>query len=189
MSNPSKVFYAKTREDWRVWLKKNHKKEDKVGLIRYKKHTGKPSPIHREAREEAICFGWIDTTIKRIDDKKYVINFVKRSKNGRWSNNTLRYAKELEKQGKMFPAGLSAYKLGLSRPTHDFGIPVDPIIPSDLVEILSKTKTSKNFDSFSQSYKRTLLRWLFRAKLSETRKKRIDAIVNFAKNNNKKTKY
>jgi len=48
--------------------------------------------------EEAICFGWIDTTIKRLDDERYIINFVKRNNNSKWSNNTLSYAKELEKQ-------------------------------------------------------------------------------------------
>src|SRR3989344_7228006 len=114
-----KKFYAKTREDWRSLLQRNHEKGSKVGLIRYKKHTGKPSPTHQEAMHEAICFGWIDTTVNRIDDEKYMIKFSKRNKNGKWSDNTLRYAKQLIKEGKMSPQGLAAYKLGLSKPTHD----------------------------------------------------------------------
>ena len=68
--------YAGTREEWREWLRKNHKKERRVYLISYKKHTGKSSVSHREALEEAICFGWIDTTVKRLDDEKYKRTFV-----------------------------------------------------------------------------------------------------------------
>ncbi|MFA6887970.1 MAG: YdeI/OmpD-associated family protein [Candidatus Woesearchaeota archaeon] len=186
MLNLFKTTYAKTREEWRTFLEKNHEKEKKIRLIRYKKYTGKPSPTHKEAMEEAICFGWIDTTVNKLDDERYTINFVKRSNKSTWSNNTLRYAQELKKQGKMFPAGLSAYKHGLSKPTHDFGIPINPPIPKDLIEILILKRLRKNFDLFSPSYKRTLLRWLFRAKLLKTRKKRIRAIVSLAKNNNKK---
>lgn len=189
MSNLPKKVYVKTREEWRAWLQKNHKRENKISLIRYKKHTGKPSPTHMEAMKEAICFGWIDTTIKRLDDEKYIINFAKRNKNSKWSDNTLGYAKELEKQGKMSPVGLLAYKQGLSKPTHDFGIPANPSIPENLKKVLSQTKTDKNFDSFSSSYKKSLLRWLLRAKLPKTRKKRINMIVDFAKNNDKTAFY
>jgi uncharacterized protein YdeI (YjbR/CyaY-like superfamily) len=189
MPNLPKTVYAKTREEWRAWLQKNHEKESKISLIRYKKHTGKPSPTHMDAMKEAISFGWIDTTIKRLDNEKYIINFAKRNKNSKWSNNTLSYAKELVKQGKMSPAGLEAYKHGLSKPTHDFGIPANPQIPDDLMEILKQTKTNDNFHLFPSSYKRALLRWLLRAKLSETRKKRIGEIVNLAKNNDKTAFY
>ncbi|MFA5992858.1 MAG: YdeI/OmpD-associated family protein [Candidatus Pacearchaeota archaeon] len=189
MSNLPKTVYAKTIEEWRAWLQKNHGKENKIGFIRYKKHTGKPSLTHMEAMKEAICFGWIDTTINRLDDEKYIINFAKRNKNSKWSNNTLSYAKELIKQGKMSPAGLEAYKHGLSKPTHDFGIPNNPQTPNDLMRALKQIKADKNFELFPPSYKRALLRWLLRAKLPETRKRRINAIVNLAKNNDKTAFY
>lgn len=189
MSNLPKTVYAKTREEWRDWLQKNHEKESKISLIRYKKHTGKPSPTHMDAMKEAISFGWIDTTIKRLDDERYIINFVKRNKNSKWSNNTLSYAEESVKQGKMSPAGLEAYKQGLSKPTHDFGIPANPQTPEDLMKILKQTKTDEKFNLFPSSYKRALLRWLLKAKLSETRKKRICKIVNLAKNNDKTAFY
>jgi uncharacterized protein YdeI (YjbR/CyaY-like superfamily) len=189
MTDFPKKVYAKTKEEWRAWLQKNHEKESKISLIRYKKHTGKPSPTHMEAMKEAISFGWIDTTIKRLDDEKYIINFAKRNKNSKWSNNTLSYAKEIKNQGKMSSAGLEAYKRGLSKPTHDFGIPANPQIPEDLMKILNQTKTNYNFHLFPSSYKKALLRWLLRAKLFETRKKRLDKIVNLAKNNDKTAFY
>ncbi len=64
------------REDFRKWLKKNHKKERRVKLILHKKHTGKGFASHREQIEEAICFGWIDTTVNRIDEDTFSRNFV-----------------------------------------------------------------------------------------------------------------
>src|SRR3990167_4363733 len=87
-----------SKEDFRKWLSKNHDKEKKVGLILHKKHTGKGSSSHRELMEEAICFGWIDTTIKRIDEDRYIRYFAKRNKNGKWSKATQRYARELVKR-------------------------------------------------------------------------------------------
>lgn len=189
MAHIPKTIYAKTKEEWRKWLEKNHEKKNRIGLIRYKKHTGKPSPTHPEAMKEAISFGWIDTTIMGLDNEKYIINFVKRNKNSKWSNNTLGYAKELEEQGKMSLAGLEAYKQGLLKPTHDFGIPVNPKVPKDLMKILKQTKTDKKFKLLPSSYKRALLRWLLKAKLLETRKKRIKIIVNLARNNDKTAFY
>jgi uncharacterized protein YdeI (YjbR/CyaY-like superfamily) len=86
-------FIAKNRNDFRKWLEENHDKEKKVAVIINKKHTGIPSPSHRELMEEAICFGWIDTTIKRLDNDQYIRYFAKRNKNSKWSDNTLSYAK------------------------------------------------------------------------------------------------
>jgi len=84
------TVYAGTRKEWRQWLRLNHKKETRVNLVKFKKHTGKPSLNNKESMEEAICFGWIDTTIKRIDDERYQQSFAKRTDKSRWSNNTLR---------------------------------------------------------------------------------------------------
>ncbi len=167
-----------SRKNFRKWLEKNHEKESKVAVTIYKKHTGKSSPSHKELIEEAICFGWIDTTIKRIDEEKFLRNFSKRNKNSKWSSNTLAYAKDLTKRGLMKPAGLKYYNEGLSRPTHDHGIPKNPSMPKELKERLKKNKTAwTNFNNFSPSAKRTFYRWLLRIKGEETRKKRIKQII------------
>jgi uncharacterized protein YdeI (YjbR/CyaY-like superfamily) len=167
-----------TRGVFRSWLKIHHAKERRVGVIVYKRHTGKPAPTHRELIEEAICFGWIDTTIKRIDDNTFLRNFARRSSASKWSDNTLAYAKQLIREGKMTPMGLAAYKLGRSRPTHDHGIPKNPDMPVDLRQALSKNQNARvNFNGFSPSTKRTLYRWLLRAKLPETRAKRVAKIM------------
>ena len=176
--NSEKKIYFKDRKEWRAWLKKNHKKEKKIAIIKYKKHTGKPSLSHKESMEEAICFGWIDTTIKRLDEDRYLRRFAKRSDKSRWSENTLGYAKELIKQKKMAPEGVKYYLEGLKKPTHDFGIARNPEIPNALkIELEKNKKAKENFDKFATSYKKMYLRWIERAKRKETREKRIKEVV------------
>ncbi len=170
------------RKDFREWLVNNHDKETKVSVILYKKHTGKLSPSHKELMEEAICFGWIDTTINRLDEDRYIRNFSKRNKNSRWSDNTIRYGGELIKQGKMTPSGLKFYKEGLKKPTHDAGIPKNPDMPVELERALSKNIIAKvNFEKFSPSIKRTFYRWILRGKREETKTKRITLTVEKAR--------
>ncbi|MFC1697204.1 YdeI family protein [Nanoarchaeota archaeon] len=181
-----KTIEVFTRKEFRKWLEKNHEKESKVAVIINKKHTSKQSPTHREMIEEAICFGWIDTVIKRLDEDKYVRQFTKRNKNSKWSNNTIRYAKELIKQKKMMPQGMKYYKEGLAKPTHDFGIPRKPSMPDELKKVLDKNKKAKsNFENYPPSTKIMFYRWILRGKREETRAKRIKILIEKAKVGNK----
>jgi uncharacterized protein YdeI (YjbR/CyaY-like superfamily) len=166
------------KEDFRKWLKKNHKKERRVALVLHKRHTGKSAPSHRELMEEAICYGWIDTTAKRLDEDTYIRHFSKRNKNSSWSRNTLGYAKDLIKQGRMQEQGLYFYKLGKGKKTHDHGIPDNPDQPPELEKVLLKNKKAKKiFDTLPPSTKKMLYRWFLRAKRPETKKKRIKQII------------
>lgn len=174
----TKAFYPRNRKEWRKWLEKNHLKESKVSMVRYKEHTGKPSLTHLEAMHEAICYGWIDTTINRIDDEKYLINFSRRTDKSRWSNNTLKYAKLMIKEGKMSSEGLKRYKEGLKKPVIDHGLGKNPAIPEDLKQAFEKSKKAKKgFDKLALSYRRTYIIWVERAKRKETRDKRISIVV------------
>lgn len=169
------VFSA---DDFRNWLMKNHEKESGVIVIIHKKHTGKMKTNTAALMREAICFGWIDTTARRLDEDRYIINYRKRTKNSKWSRNTLRYGKELIKEKRMMPQGLKFYKEGLRKAPHDEGIPDNPEAPSDLIKELGKSKKSmENFEKLAPSYKKTYLRWILRAKLPETRKRRIKTSI------------
>jgi uncharacterized protein YdeI (YjbR/CyaY-like superfamily) len=177
-----KTITVFNRDDFRKWLVRNHNKEDKVSVIVYKKHTGKPFPSHKELMEEAICFGWIDTIIRKLDENRYIRTFSRRNKNSKWSNNTIKYAKDLIKRGKMTPEGLKFYKEGLKKPTHDFGIPKNPDMPVELKQALDKDKKAKdNFENFSASVKKMFYRWILKGKRDETRAKRIKLIVEKAR--------
>ena len=173
--------HAGTVKEFTSWFKKNHKKEDKVYLISYKKHTLKPSMSHKESMEVAICFGWIDTIIKKLDEDTYVRCFVKRKEGANWSRNTLSYAKSLIEQKRMTEDGLKAYELGLKKLPHDHGRSENPEAPEDLILALKKNKLKEKFDNLAPSYKRTNLYYLEKAKRSETREKRIKEIMNSLK--------
>lgn len=177
------VFSAK---EFRKWLQKNYKKETKVAVVVHKRHTGKSFPTHREMINEAICFGWIDTTIKRIDEDTFVRHFSRRSEKSKWSDNTLKYAKELIAAGKMSQEGIRFYTLGAARPTHDHGIPKNPDIPVELKRALAKNaKAKKNYQTFAPSMKRMLHRWILRGVQSATREKRVAHVVKMAAAKNK----
>jgi len=180
MTKEVKKIVCKTHKQWRNWLAKNHEKKERIMLVRYKRHTGKPTFNQREAMNEAICFGWIDTTINRIDQNKYGVNFVKRKKTSRWSSNTIARAKEMIKQGKMSEFGMKMYELGLKRPVHDSGNLRNPAMPEELLKELDKKKNKKakeNFERLASSYRRTYLVWIISAKLPETKKKRIKQTI------------
>lgn len=174
-----------TRDEWRSWLEKNHLNKSKIALIVHKKHTGKPSLTHKESMEEAICFGWIDTTLKRLDEDTYIRRFSRRTDKSNWSRNTLKYAKQLIKQGKMAPEGLRRYKQGLRKKPLDHGRVKNPETPHDLQRELAKNNLSPIFVDLPPSYRRTYLYWLEKAKRPETRVKRIKSILIEVRNRKK----
>ena len=169
------VFSAK---DFHDWLVKHHEKESSVAVILHKKHTGKMKTNTAELMKVAISFGWIDTTAKRVDEDRWSINYKKRNKNSKWSYNTLKYGKELIKQGKMHPQGLKFYKEGLKKPPHDYGIPDNPYMPLELRQDIEKNKgLMEKFDKIAPSMKKMYYRWIIRAKRPETKEKRIKEVV------------
>jgi len=176
-----KTFCAKDSADWRKWLEKNHLKEDKVVLIKYKKHTGKQIIHNMDSMKQAICFGWIDTTIQRIDKDRYSQKFVKRNKNSKWSMNTLSYGKELLKKGLMSPFGIKMYKEGLRKKPHDEGIPKNPEMPREMKVLLEKYKILKKFRELSHSAKKMYYRGFLRTKMPETKTKFIKKLISAIK--------
>jgi uncharacterized protein YdeI (YjbR/CyaY-like superfamily) len=181
---PTIIVYS--RQEFRDWLQKHHLTEKKVCVVLHKKHTGKTSPSHREQIEEAICFGWIDTTVKRLDEDRYLRFFSKRTEKSMWSQNTLRYGKELLAAGLLFPEGKRYYKLGLKKKPHGFGIPKNPSMPDALKKALTKhTVAQRNFALFSPSIKRMFYRWILSGKQERTREKRIKKVVEKATLNDK----
>ena len=174
----TKKITIHTRTQWRQWLKKNHRSEEKVFLVSYKKHTGKKFLTHRTQLEEAICFGWIDTTVKRIDEDRDGRYFVRRKENATWSKNTLSYGEKLLKEGRMSALGKKMFLLGKKKKPIDQKIPKTFKVPPDLRDALKNNlKAQKVFNVYSPSVKKVHLKWLFSAKRPETRKNRIKKII------------
>lgn len=182
---PTITIYS--RNEWRAWLEKNHTTEEKAHVIHHKKHTGKTCMTHREGIEEALCFGWIDTIVKRINEDTYQRTFVKRGDKANWSVNTLGYAQKLLAEGNMTPAGIKRYHEGLKKKPFGAGRVKNPETPPLLLKALKKQKgAEETFKGFAPSYRRTLIYWLENAKLPETQQKRISAILQRVKENKRK---
>jgi uncharacterized protein YdeI (YjbR/CyaY-like superfamily) len=165
--------------EWRNWLQKNHCKHSMVEFVRYKAHTEKNSMTHQELMDEAICFGWIDTTSKRLDEDRYLVKFAKRTPRANWSKNTLSYAERLLKAGKMAPQGIAAYELAKTKPAMDAHIPDNPVCPPELKAALETAtkKVNAAYEALPPSAKKMYHRWILRAKQEETRKKRAAQLV------------
>jgi uncharacterized protein YdeI (YjbR/CyaY-like superfamily) len=160
-----------------------------VWLTYYKKGSGKPGVPYEDAVEEAICYGWIDGIVKRIDEEKYVQKFMPRNKNSRWSESNIRRAEKMIGQGKMTGTGLKKFKDRREYPGKalEFNDDNDPVIPPDLQKALENTHGAlKNYCSFSPSYRRLSILWVNNAKRDATRKKRLNEIAGLAAENKKK---
>ncbi|MCW4002590.1 MAG: hypothetical protein NWE95_01575 [Candidatus Bathyarchaeota archaeon] len=130
----------KDRAGWKTWLEQNHDKESNVWLVFYKKQSGKKGIRLEEAVEEAICFGWIDGKLKRVDDERFILRFSRRKANSAWSKINKERAERLIKSGRMTPAGLAkieeAKKTGLWDSAYTNK--TKEVLPLDLKEALMK---------------------------------------------------
>ena len=106
----TKTLYVTDRDNWRKWLEKYHNKEPEIWLVYYNKVSGKPTLPYNDAVEEALCFGWIDSTVKKIDEESYGQRFSPRNQRSNWSEANKERVIRLLKLGKMTPTGIA--KLG-----------------------------------------------------------------------------
>lgn len=175
-----------SREEWRRWLEANHLTSAEVWLVYYKKPSGKQRIPYSDAVEEALCFGWIDGKIKRINEDYYIQRFTPRRTGSRWSKYNLNRIQKLIDEGRMRPAGLKAYQKALDKPELVYGNKHDEDrgIPDDLLDALrNNTLAFDNFMNFSQSSRRIYLEWMQSARKDKTRQNRILRIVEFSEKN------
>jgi uncharacterized protein YdeI (YjbR/CyaY-like superfamily) len=187
MLDDKKRIYCEDRESWREWLEKHHKDSNEIWLIYYKAHTGKPRVKYNDAVEEAICFGWIDSIIKKIDEERYMQKFTPRQLKSNWSEPNIRRAENMCKAGKMTDAGLEPYRwfLDNSITLREIKVQIDTrSIPTELEILLKQNKKAKeNWDSFSSSVKRRYIGWISSAKKDETRQRRAEEAIKFIEQN------
>lgn len=170
------------RTAWRAWLAENHDREDELWLIYYKKHTGKPSVGQPEAVEEALCFGWIDSIVKTIDEQRYMQKYTPRKPKSIWSALNKRRVAELIRRGKMAAPGQAkidaARKDGSWNRLDAIDGVAEPVMPPELVAALERNpKARANFEALAPSHKKQYLWWITTAKRDETRANRIRETV------------
>lgn len=185
--NDVEEYCPADKEDWRKWLEENHKKKDAVWLIFYKKKSPKYNLSWSDSVDEALCFGWIDSTKKTVDTERYKQYFCKRKAKSNWSKVNKEKVKNLIDQGLMKEAGFKSIEIAKENGSWTILDEVEElIIPDDLKVAFKNFPGSKEyFNSLGKSSKKTLLFWILSPKREETRQKRI---LEIAENASKKLK-
>jgi uncharacterized protein YdeI (YjbR/CyaY-like superfamily) len=173
-----KTVYAKDRRQWRAWLEKNHDKCAEIWLVYYKKDSGKPRVPYEDAVEEALCFGWIDGKIKKIDEACFAQRFTPRRPRSSWNETNIQRAERLIAEGKMTPAGLAAFN------SKERAEPLVDQMPKNLEAKFRKQSTAwNNYENFPPYYRRMTARWVADAKKEETRLGRLEKLIELSARN------
>ena len=182
---PDNSFHPKTREEWREWLQENHTQDDGIWLIRYKKATGKPYVDVDESVEEALCFGWIDSLPRKLDDERTMLYVAPRKPQSNWSALNKKRVEKMIEKGLMTPAGLEKIEIAKEDGSWTALDDVEAlVIPDDLSEAFDQYSASRdNFEAFPRSVKRGILEWILNAKRPATRQKRIEETASLAQDN------
>jgi len=180
-----KTYFARSRKHWRSWLEKYHAKEKCVYLIFYTKDSDVQGVSYVDAVEEALCFGWIDSTVYKRDTVSRYQFFAKRNPRGTWSTSNKERVTRLIKQGLMTPAGQAMIDIAKQNGSWNSLNDVEKmVIPDDLQKALNKNKKAiANFHAFSPSAKKMILHRVYSAKRPETRAGRIKKAVEEAAKN------
>jgi uncharacterized protein YdeI (YjbR/CyaY-like superfamily) len=161
---------VRNRQQWRAWLGREHASSHGVWLVFYKEHTGVESIPYEASVREALCFGWIDSLIKRLDDDRYARKFTPRQPTSKWSAlNRKRWA-DLKRAGLLTSAGLAAAPTDTTYAPR----PATPELPPYVAKALKASpKAWSFFQQLAPSYRRLIVGWIHSAKRPETRERRI----------------
>lgn len=168
-----------SQSEWRNWLENNHKTEQAVWLVYYKKATDKASLSWSAAVDEALCFGWIDSTKKSIDSERYMQYFSKRKPKSNWSKINKEKVALLIQKGAMQKAGFESIQVAKQNGSWTFLDAIEALVlPKDLELALQNNPPALSYyKSLRKSVKKMLLYWVASAKRKETRENRISEIV------------
>jgi uncharacterized protein YdeI (YjbR/CyaY-like superfamily) len=157
---------------WREWLEANHKQATEVWLVHHKKETGHPQVAYEAAVEEAICFGWIDGKVRKLDEARYARLFTPRRPKSTWSRINIGRARRMIEEGKMTAAGAAVFDPGSQTPA----------LPTKLPAILEaqfrdRETAWENFTHFPPSYQRMTIGWVASAKQEATQLRRLEQLI------------
>ncbi len=171
---------CKNRDEWREWLKENHSRANGIWVVYHKKHTGKPSVYYNEAVEEALCYGWIDSIVKRIDDERYMQKYTPRNPKSSWSTSNKKRVEKMILEGKMTEAGMRLVNIAKQNGKWDEAIKshLNYVLSEDLLEILKKDKAAfATYEKLPPSHKNKYASCIMSAKKEETKIRRIKKMI------------
>jgi uncharacterized protein YdeI (YjbR/CyaY-like superfamily) len=175
----ARMLHVTSRAAWRAWLERHHEDETEVWLVFFKAHTGKPRIAYEDAVEEALCVGWVDSLVRRLDDERYAQKFTPRKAGSTWSPSNRRRVAKLVRGSRMTPAGMATVTFQISEipeeePERLLPSGTEPELPPGLMRILkTNARAWKTFSSLAPSYRRNYVRWITQAKKEETRRRRL----------------
>jgi uncharacterized protein YdeI (YjbR/CyaY-like superfamily) len=180
MARPTNCLEFKNRHQWRMWLEKNHNSSKEVWLILYKKKYQDQGLTLDDAVEEALCFGWIDGTLRSIDEKRFALRYSPRTKNSIWSMRNILRIERLIAEGKMTVAG--RLKIAEAKKNGEWEAAIRreqvDVIPEDLEAALKERKEAlESYIALPASRKKHFIFWLQTAKQEKTKRQRIKAII------------
>lgn len=185
MDLPENATHPRSPEAWRDWFAAHHERDDGVWLITYKKATGKPTISYDEAVDEAICFGWVDSTPRKLDAERSMRYFAPRKTGSGWSRVNKDRVARMTAAGKMTPAGQD--KIDAAQADGSWSALDDVenlVVPDDLAAAFATHPPAAEYwEAFPRSAKRGILEWIETAKRAPTRAKRIDETARLAAEN------
>jgi len=160
---------VRTRGEWRQWLAKHHASSPGIWLIRHKQHTGVTTMPYEDLVREALCFGWVDSLIKRVDGDRYAIKVTPRRPTSKWSNPNRKRWQALQAAGLLAGPGLAA-----SPTANGYAKPMIPRLPAYIATAFKANPRGwKFFQTLSARKRRDFVVWIHTAKRPETRERRI----------------
>jgi uncharacterized protein YdeI (YjbR/CyaY-like superfamily) len=179
MEEPPATFFADPAA-WRAWLESHHDEATELWLGFWKKHTGHDGLTYPEAVEQALCFGWIDGVLNKIDDRRHRIRFTPRRPGSSWSRVNVERVARLEQQGLMTAAGRAAHEVGRTDPrvqySYDLGEEVE-LDPRYVAQLAASPTARAFFEAQPPSSRRAALRWVMSAKQESTRDRRMAELI------------
>ena len=171
------MFTPHSREDWHSWLERNHAREKVIWVVYFKRAAGQAGIRYEESLEEALCFGWIDSIIQKLDEQRYIRKFNPRRAGSHWSPSNRKRAEKLIREGRMTKAGLAKYdpRAPVSEPDPEIRqiLQKSRPIPEEVIDRLRKNDQAfGEFQRLAPSLQRRYAGWVISAKKEETRERR-----------------
>ncbi len=179
--------HVETRADWRAWLSEHHAESSGAWFVSWKRATGRPAVPYEDVVEEALCFGWIDSTARTIDDERQMMLMTPRKKGSAWSRSNKQRVERLEAAGLIQPAGYAAIERAKADGTWVILDDVEDLIePPDLAAALDAEPNARRYwDAFAPSARKAILQQIAFAKRPETRARRVAETTRLAAENQK----
>ena len=171
-----------TRGEWRAWLAEHHADSGGVHLVSWRTPTGRPAVSYEDAVCEALCFGWVDSVARRLDEERTMLYFSPRKPRSGWARTNKARVERLRAEGRMAPAGEAAIAVAVANGGWTLLDDVEELRePDDLRAALDALPPARgSWEAFPPSARRGMLEWLVQARTTETRERRVTEIASWA---------